>query len=97
MKELIVVGLSHKTAPLDVRERCRAEELKAPLESLRTLTREVVLLSTCNRFEVYAAACENRDRIVEWIAERAGLAVSEIGPHVYVKEGRNASRGGQVN
>ena len=92
MKELIVVGLSHKTAPLDVRERCRAEELKAPLESLRTLTREVVLLSTCNRFEVYAAACENRDRIVEWIAERAGLAVSEIGPHVYVKEGRNAAK-----
>ena len=92
MNEFCVVGLSHKTASVDVRERCRAEELSGPLESLRPLAREAVLLSTCNRFEVYAAGCENRDRIVEWIAERAGLAVSEIGPHVYVKDGRNAAK-----
>ena len=55
---VIVVGVSHRTAPIDVRERLTfgAEELGPALAELRGAggVREAVLLSTCNRTEVYA-------------------------------------------
>ena len=55
-----VVGLSYKTAPLDVRERLAFDtpELPAILASLRRIPaiRECVLLSTCNRTETYVAS-----------------------------------------
>src|SRR6266481_7723130 len=58
--KLFVVGLSHKTAPVELREQLavspsnllgRTAELK-----LREDLDEIVLLSTCNRVEIYAAA-----------------------------------------
>ncbi|WP_457636900.1 glutamyl-tRNA reductase [Oceanithermus sp.] len=52
---LSVVGISHKTAPIGVRE-CVAvsgERLRLLLESLRREADEVVVVSTCNRTEVY--------------------------------------------
>ena len=56
---LLVIGLSHHTAPVEVREQFAFGEHAIPvaLESLRTagLAREAVLLSTCNRVELYAA------------------------------------------
>src|SRR5207248_9320 len=61
---IICVGISHKQAPIEVRERLvvRSEELPGRLQALRRLPglREVFLLSTCNRLEVFAAA-DSRD------------------------------------
>ena len=61
---IICVGISHKQAPIEVRERLvvRSEELPVRLQALRRLPglREVFLLSTCNRLEVFAAA-DSRD------------------------------------
>ncbi len=58
---LLVVGLSRETAPVHVRERASLDESAARrvLEALRRsdLVTEAVALSTCNRTEVYAAAC----------------------------------------
>src|SRR5262245_40681203 len=59
-RELLVVGLSHRTAPLDVREKLAfTDDTLAPalreLGALPTVG-EAMLLSTCNRVEVYAAA-----------------------------------------
>ncbi len=55
---LVLVGLSHHEAPIDVRERlnCAPHALSAALQHLLTLpnVREGVVLSTCNRMEVYA-------------------------------------------
>jgi glutamyl-tRNA reductase len=57
--EIFVVGLSHKTAPVAVRERLAVApgEMEPQLQLLARLPglREVVLLSTCNRVEVYGA------------------------------------------
>jgi len=58
--ELIVVGLSHKTAPVEVRERLAFSPTALP-EVCRGLTcdggaEEAMVLSTCNRVEVYAVA-----------------------------------------
>ncbi len=59
----LAVGLNHHNAPLDLRGRFafKLEQLTAPLHGLRERLSgkhghpEVVLLSTCNRFELYCA------------------------------------------
>ena len=59
---MTVVGVSHRTAPIDVRERLAfgADEVAPALEALGAdgADTEAVLLSTCNRTELYAAAPE---------------------------------------
>src|SRR5688572_33082518 len=56
---LIVIGLSHHTAPVTLRERFAFNEARVPaaLQMLRDagLADEAVILSTCNRVEIYAA------------------------------------------
>ena len=56
---LLVVGLSHHTSPVQVRERFAFSEARIPatLELLRSssIAEEAVILSTCNRVEIYAA------------------------------------------
>ena len=63
MSRLCVVGLSHRTASVELRERATipSGELPTTLERLRALpgVEEVMLLSTCNRVEVYAAVDSN--------------------------------------
>ena len=56
---IVVLGLSHHSSPVEVRERFAFAEARIPatLESLRSsgLSDEAVILSTCNRVEIYAA------------------------------------------
>ena len=56
---IIVLGLNHKSAPLDVREQVAfdARETKTALRQLKAMEpdAEFVLLSTCNRVELYCA------------------------------------------
>jgi glutamyl-tRNA reductase len=56
---IVVVGLSHRSSPVALRERFAFAEARIPatLELLRTqgLVEEAVILSTCNRVEIYAA------------------------------------------
>ena len=55
---IIVVGLSHKTAPVEVRERVAFSPnlIERPLRELLSLDdiSEGVIVSTCNRVEIYA-------------------------------------------
>ena len=55
---ILVVGLSHKSAPLEVRERVSfsKEQLTDALPRLKALTGEGVIQSTCNRTEIYTAS-----------------------------------------
>jgi glutamyl-tRNA reductase len=90
---LIVVGVSHKTAPLDVRERIAhtASETPAVLEALRTVAgaRETVLLSTCNRTEYYIVEGDDdaAPTVRRHIAAQLGAPAD---PHVYVRREREA-------
>ena len=56
---VIVIGLSHHSSPVELRERFAFAEAKIPdaLKSLREsgIAGEAVILSTCNRVEIYAA------------------------------------------
>ena len=91
---LIVVGVSHATAPIEVREKLalNARESLHALSSLREerVIREGVVLSTCNRTEIYAVA-ENDDflpRITALYTERLGESAEA---YIYVRREREAT------
>jgi glutamyl-tRNA reductase len=87
---LLLVGISHHTAPVDVRERVDFAARGVP-EALRALagrgsTREAAIVSTCNRAELYAA-CDDPDAtradLEQFITEFNGVAPADIRPHIY--------------
>lgn len=64
---IVVVGLNHKIAPVEIREQfcLTGDQINSTLDGLATVARERVVLSTCNRLEVYAVA----ERSVSVVAE----------------------------
>jgi glutamyl-tRNA reductase len=95
---LFVVGLSHRSAPVELRERVdfgRAgleRALAALMASGRV--REGVVLSTCNRSEVYAALERDSDveSLTRFISDYHDIPHSEIAGHLYVHRGADAAR-----
>jgi len=87
---LLLLGVSHKTAPVDVRERLdfSSRDLGAAVEALATRpsAAESVVLSTCNRSEVYVA-CENpaqaRDEIIQFLSTFHSLSADSFTPHLF--------------
>ena len=59
---LFAFGLNHKTAPIEVREKLYIHESEVPqlLAKLKETLAECVILSTCNRTEIYAV-CNTAD------------------------------------
>jgi glutamyl-tRNA reductase len=90
MTALILVGLNHRTAPVDVRERlsisdARLPEILAELNSLERIE-GTAIVSTCNRVEAVISS-DDEDVIapvVEWLAQRAGTSRATIEKHLYV-------------
>ncbi len=87
---LILVGLNHRTAPVEVRERLSVSEPQLA-ETTRSLAAiegvdGAAILSTCNRVE---AMISTRDEdviagVVEWLAARASAQVVELEKHLYI-------------
>ncbi len=84
-------GLNHATAGLHLRERLAfsAEQTQSALarlgcgEGFETFA-EMVILSTCNRVEVYAALPDARgDALLDFLQETRGVPRSELQPHLY--------------
>ncbi len=95
--EILVVGLNHSTAPLAVRERVTfpKEGLESALTSLAERVGEGVILSTCNRTEVYCASADpagTSDGVLRFVSEYHGLGPEAISPYVYRHEGPEAAR-----
>jgi len=69
---LFVLGLNHQTAPVSLRERVAfsGDAVPAALGALRALptVREVALLSTCNRTELYAVTEDDGAALADWLA-----------------------------
>lgn len=90
---IIVAGLHYKTAPVEIRERLTfdANDLD---EALRTLKNkksilENVILSTCNRTEIYAVVDQihtGRYYIKEFLSERFHIEMDEFAPFLFVYE-----------
>ena len=83
---LISLGLNHHTAPLELREKIALndDELSGALAELRAQTGcdEAVIVSTCNRFEVFSFAHrERRAAIADWICTRSRLPHAALQDH----------------
>jgi glutamyl-tRNA reductase len=92
---VFVTGLSYKTAPVEVRERLAVRPSLLPCHGCRLKLGagldEVVLLSTCNRVEVYGTAPWIQGR-VHRIFQQLCPADVDVTPYIYVKEGADAVR-----
>lgn len=96
--QLLVIGLNHKTAPVAMREQLAfgAEDLPMALGELKALTQGAVILSTCNRTEIYALAPETQAlsstmlQLIEWLAAFKKIATSQITPHLYQYQNNHA-------
>jgi glutamyl-tRNA reductase len=90
--ELLCIGLSHRTAPLAVRERLAlstAREVEL-LHLLAQAPREALLVSTCNRVELYLAAPDLAAARTQARAELERLGGPEALSHLYEYEGEAA-------
>jgi len=94
--EVICIGLNHETAPVEVREHFAvpAEQLgqrACELNELNTLS-ESVVLSTCNRMEIYVVA-EDVDQGAEILRQHLALGRNDSAmEHLYQKSGDDARR-----
>ncbi|MEO8596646.1 MAG: glutamyl-tRNA reductase [Candidatus Solibacter sp.] len=95
--KLLITGVSHKTAPVEVREclAFREETLPAALADLKSRAgvSEAVILSTCNRVEITLTAEDSADpRVIvdAFLADHKSVTSATIGPHLYRHEGRDA-------
>ncbi len=95
---LILVGLDYRTAPLELRERLQADDthLLPLLASLRHgLLDELVVLSTCNRYEVFAT-CDDltlaQDAIVDCLLNAESIPMRPLLDSLYRKDDADAVR-----
>ena len=85
---LFALGLNHKTAPIDVRERLAFGPERLP-EALDALSRmrgvdEAVILSTCNRTELYVQGETARtDSVVDWMERFQAPNGKRVRPYLY--------------
>ncbi len=96
---LFLLGISHHSAPVDLRERVDFSRRGVP-QALSVLAErdglsEVVILSTCNRSEIYAI-CEDptrpREVLASFMSSYHDVAESELAPHFYGRENTDAVR-----
>jgi glutamyl-tRNA reductase len=90
---IIVCGINHKCAPIALREKAifPVEKLPLYLNDLQTQENieEAVILSTCNRSEIY---CETEDsaKIVAWFARQHQLNPKELETYLYIYQDAQA-------
>ncbi|MFT8320555.1 MAG: glutamyl-tRNA reductase [Bacillus sp. (in: firmicutes)] len=94
---IMVVGLNYKTAPVEIRERLTFDSSKIgeamnQLQNKKSLL-ENVILSTCNRTEIYAVVDQlhtGRYYIKEFLSEWFGMEQNEFVPYLFVYEQEGA-------
>ncbi len=86
------LGVNHQTASVELREQIafNPERLKDLLEQQHHhQLGDMVVVSTCNRTEVYAMA-DNADMVLDWLARTNGIDVKQLSNHVYRYENTEA-------
>jgi glutamyl-tRNA reductase len=99
VSELLVIGVSHKTAPVEIRERLALPEARAQLfvRDLRgsASVREAVVISTCNRTELYLVVddpVEAEGTVLAMLASQAGIRPTELTASIYAYRNCDAAR-----
>lgn len=88
---IVVVGLSHKTAPVEVREKLSIPENQCDRAIAQLCNNphieEVSILSTCNRLEIYAVADETENgvrAITQFLSDHSKLPAAYLRPYLFV-------------
>ena len=88
---IAVVGLSHHTAPVEIRERLSIPEqtMEVSLQQLRADDQvlEASILSTCNRLEIYTLLRhpeQGIQAVASFLSQVSGLAETELTPHLFI-------------
>ena len=99
MSELLVIGISHKTAPVELRERVALPEGRAAGVMRELIATEqideAVAISTCNRTELYMAVgddVEAETTALGILARQAGIRPTELVGHLYSLRNEQAAR-----
>lgn len=96
---IVVVGLSHKTAPVEIREKLSIQEAKIE-ESIHHLLayphiEEVAILSTCNRLEIYAVTTETEQgvrEICQFLCEKGNVPLNQLRRYLFTLLHQDAIR-----
>ncbi|NMH67015.1 glutamyl-tRNA reductase [Shewanella salipaludis] len=90
---LVAIGINHKTATVDLREKVAfsPDKIHDAMKSLASRTRsgEAVIVSTCNRTELYCNNANEAD-IIEWLEEYHELSHEEVAACIYQYRGQSA-------
>ncbi len=94
---ILAFGLNHTTAPVDIREKVAfaPESMSAALQDLtnRTPVNEAVILSTCNRMELYCGLDSADSSVVtDWLCDYHKLSGNTLLPYVYQHPNQEAVR-----
>ena len=99
-KPILMIGFNHKVAPVEVRERLAFRPEGIPIALDRIINgkasgiKEIVLLSTCNRTEVYICTCDlssGETRLRDFLTEYAKLPPQQLQSISYVLRGEAAA------
>jgi glutamyl-tRNA reductase len=95
---LFLLGVSHRTAPVELREKLdfSSRDLGAAVEALatRASAAESVVLSTCNRSEIYVASsdpAQARGELVQFLSEYHAMPPEAFTPHLFTYEDAEAA------
>ncbi len=90
---LHLLGVSHRTAPVELRERLdfSSRDVGAAVEALtaRTSAAETVVLSTCNRSELYVVSeqpAQTRAELIQFLSHYHQIPVDDFTPHLFARE-----------
>ena len=92
---IFTLGINHHSAPLAIRERVafNAEKLHQALGDLTRSqpVKEVAILSTCNRTEIYCSA-DTPEVVIDWLSHYHQVERKEIAPYIYLHDKPEAIR-----
>jgi glutamyl-tRNA reductase len=86
--QIVLVGVDHLSAPIALRERlsCTQRQIPQVLHEIRDVAQECVLISTCNRVEMYAVFSEIEEghiQLLRILSDFSGISLPELKAHSY--------------
>jgi glutamyl-tRNA reductase len=93
---ILIVGVNHKTAPVAIREKVSfsPDSMPQALHAARQVVQENLILSTCNRTEIYAV-CEQQqtaETIIAWLADWHKIPAEQLRPYLFIHQQETAVR-----
>ncbi|WP_445767197.1 glutamyl-tRNA reductase [Rheinheimera sp.] len=93
---IFALGINHKTAPVALREQVAfaPEQVSQALRELTMLTSitDAVILSTCNRTELYFnGSASQAEQVISWLAQFHALNSTDLQPHLYLHQDHAAA------